>query len=272
VARRARHVPPFVAAPQEGGDGSAFPDLAPPAPPELASAGARSARRTLRSTAGQLRLLGMSMVLAPSADVSVSAGALAGRSFGDDPAVVARLAVAAVEGWKSGGVVPVVGHFPGQGAASQDPLEGPATVGLSRRELERRDLVPFRAVARRAEAVQVSSAVYAAFDGVTPAVLQPGVVRGLLRDRLRFTGVVVTDDLVGVAAATGEGTAAAAVAALQAGADLLYVRDERAAEAAYRAVLGAVRRGEVSGARVRESVLRVLRLKRSAGLIVGGRR
>jgi beta-N-acetylhexosaminidase len=188
--------------------------------------------------------------------------------FGDDPAVVTAMVRAAVDGYRAGGVIPAVGHFPGIGAASADPDSATATVGLSLAELRRRDLRPFAAVARSAPVIVVSNAVYAAFDGVTPAVLEPGITAALLRRDLRFRGVMMTDDLTATAAILAKRVDNTAVAALAAGADLLYVsgggRDQ---EMAYRAVVRAVRRGVISRERLRVSVLRVLALKRRYGLL-----
>ncbi|MGI8623926.1 MAG: glycoside hydrolase family 3 N-terminal domain-containing protein, partial [Solirubrobacteraceae bacterium] len=155
---------------------------------------------------------------------------------------------------------------PGQGAASQDPLDGPATVGLSRVELARRDLRPFRTALRRAPAVTVSSASYTAYDPVTPAALVPGIVRRLLRRVLRFRGVAMTDDVSALATATGESRGRAAVLALKAGIDLVYVPEPAQRSRAYDAVLRAARSGRLPRARVRDAVARVLELKRRAGV------
>jgi beta-N-acetylhexosaminidase len=173
---------------------------------------------------------------------------------------------AAVDGWTDADVLSVPGRFPGEGAASQDPLEGPATVGLSLDELMQRDVRAFRPVAKRAPAIQMSAALYAAWDGVTPATLLPEAV-DLLRGEVGFDGAVVSADLISVTAATGESVGAAAVQALKAGCDVLLVPGARAdREEAYRALLDAVRGGELSRARVDEALLQVLSLKRRVGL------
>ena len=268
VARRAGHPRPLGAAEQPGGPASTFPDLPPQAQP---LAGERltpaEVRADARRAALALRGLGVRMTLAPGADVGVAAGALQDRVFADDERTVARLTAAAVEGWRAGGVIPAVGHFPGQGAASEDPDVANATVGLSLPELRRRDLRPFAVVLRRAPVIRLSNAVYAAYDGVTPATLLPEVVR-LLRQDLGYRGVVMTADLAAAAPVLGIGTGAAAVAALEAGSDLLYVSGGPGQqESAYRAVLRAVRRQRISRERVRLSLQRVLLLKRRIGLL-----
>ena len=267
AARRARHVPPLVVAEQTGGPASTFPGLPPRAQPLAGDGGTPAAvRRDARRGARALRRVGVRMTLAPVADVGVAAGPLQDRVFSDDPGAVSRLAAAAVEGWRDGGVVPAVGHFPGQGAASEDPDVANATVGLSESELRARDLRPFAAVARRAPVIVLSNAVYAAWDGVTPATVLPEVTRLLRRD-LGYRGVVMSADLAGTAPVLGTGVGEAAVQALAAGADLLYVSGSPARqEAAYRAVLRAVRSGRISRARLRDSLRRVLALKHAAGL------
>lgn len=229
----------------------------PPQSPGDAVAGAREAARGL---AQGWRAAGINLVFAPSADVGIVDG---DGSFGDDPKRVARLADAAVRGWRAGGVIPAPGRFPGEGAASQDPLEGPSSVGLTRGELAARDLVPWQRLARSAPALVVSSAAFAGYDPVTPAALTPDLVQGLLREQLGFTGVAVSDELAGVTAATGGSIGDAAVDALRAGVDMVQISDPAEVEAAYRQVLVA----KIPAARLREALVRVLTLKRGAGLL-----
>jgi beta-N-acetylhexosaminidase len=124
---------------------------------------------------------------------------------------------------------------------------------------------PFAAASARAPAIQLSAALYAAWDAVTPATLLPETVR-LLRGRLGFRGAIVSADLVSATAATGESVGRAAVAALNAGCDLLLVpggREEQ--DDVVRAVSDAVRRGQVARSRVEEALGRLAALRRTAG-------
>ena len=219
---------------------------------------ASEVRADAQARATAFRAAGVNLVLAPRADVAITADE---GTYGDDPERVARLAAAAVGGWRAGGVIPAPGRFPGEGAASQDPLQGPSSVGLSRVELADRDLVPFRAVLR-APAMTVSSAAFSAYDPVTPASLTPAIVRDLLRGELGYRGVAISDDLAGAAAATAGSVADAAVEALRAGIDVVQISDPAEAEAAYRAVL----RARIPRARLQDALLRVLALKRATGL------
>jgi beta-N-acetylhexosaminidase len=216
-----------------------------------------------RSTAKAMSAAGVHAVLGPVADIGDPGGPAEATAFGPDADTVSRLARGAASGWLSGGVQPIPGHFPGEGGASQDPEQGAATVGLTAGDLRARDVKPFQALASRAGAIQVSDALYTAFDGVTPAALLPDAYR-MLR-RAGYQGTAMSGDLVAATAATGGTVGAAAVDALRAGADLLYVPGDAAnQEEAYRAVLAAVRKGKVSNERLAEALGHVAALKRTA--------
>lgn len=260
-ARRASRPVPLIVA-----DPALLGTLGPVDAPTLGSEGTpAAARKTSEAAAGRVRTAGIDLVLAPAADLGIGGGPAELRAFGDDPLEVAKFVRASLDGWLAGGVAPVPGRFPGEGAASQDPLEGPATVGLGLDELLARDVRPFAGVVARAPAIQMSAALYAAFDSVTPATLLPDAV-ALLRRRLGFRGVVVSADLVAATAATGEDVGKAAVEALRAGCDLLLIpggREEQ--DDAFAAVVAAVRAGQIPQARLDEAVERVTALRSRAG-------
>lgn len=255
VARGAGRVEPLVVAEPNGA----------PSQPSLARRKPARVRALTRAAARPLAGAGVDLVFAPVADIGVTGGFTAAAAFSDDPATVAELARAAVEGWRSGGVLPAPAHFPGQGAASQDPVDGPATVGLSRDDLDRRELAPFRAALESAPAVVVSSAAYTAYDPVTPAALTPAITRKLLRSTLRFGGAAITDDLQGLSAATGLSPQKAAVAAISSGMDLVFVADPSRRRRVHAALVAAVRDGDLPAARLRDAAGRVLDLKARAG-------
>ncbi len=230
----------------------------------MADARPAKVRRRYRAAARRLSRADVDLALGPVADVGTAAVPLNELAYPEDPAVVGELARAAVDGWRAGGVAPAPAHFPGQGGASQDPLDGPATVGLSRRDLANRDVSAFRGALQRAPAVVLSSAAYTAYDPVTPAALVPAVTRRLLRTTLRFGGAAITDDLASLAAATGRSQGGTAVAALQAGADLVYVPDAEQTRRVHASVLAAARSGRLPKARLRDAVARVIDLRRRA--------
>ena len=269
IAREEKHVPPWVMATQEGGEFSDFADL-PPATAaadletvDQAAAEAREAGRTLRP-------LGINGVLGPVVDVGLPQElAVGARAFSDDPELVASYASALVETYRTTRVFAAVKHFPGLGSASQSTQEGPANVGLSLEELSERDLVAFRAAFDAgAPGAVVSNGLYAPDDFVTPGSLSKSISTDLLRDVLGFEGIAITDDLADPSI-TALGTVPdAAVQAVKAGADMVQISGSPGdQQAAYVAVLRAVRSGEIAAERLDEAVLRVLSGKEDYGLI-----
>jgi beta-N-acetylhexosaminidase len=265
VARAAGHPAPIVAAAQEGDEFSAFRNLAPEAQVAVGERSVDEIRASARAAGEQLRALGVGMTLAPNADVAVAGGPGQGRAFADTPKAVTRAVRASVAGYAGTGVAAAVGPFPGDGAASQEPASGPAPVGLSLEQLRDGDMTPFAAVASGrggTPAMQMSNAIYVAFDSVTPATLVPDAVKEL-RDRLGFGGTIVSADLVATTATTGGSVGEAAVAALKAGVDMLLVPGGPAQQDdAYRAVVAAVSSRAVAPDRVVSALRRVAALRR----------
>jgi len=261
VARNAGHDAPLVVARQAGGEDSAFGDLPPTA--QVDQLDDEDARSQALAAGKALRAAGVTMTLAPDADLGAVGGPWDGRAFAPESAIVTARTRAALGGYRSARVIATVGHFPGEGGASGDPAAGPATVGLGLEELKAADLGPFAAVVASAPVIAMSGALYAAYDGVTPATLLPETV-GLLREELRYRGVVLSADLGAASFVGGSTPGAAAIAALNAGCDLLLLSgDGDDQEQALRAVVRAVRRGTVSTARVREALGRVEALRRA---------
>jgi beta-N-acetylhexosaminidase len=265
TARAAGNAAPLVAARQEGGEFSAFGNLGPEPQADVGEGGTRAAFATALAGAKQLRALGVTMTLAPNANIAVAGGPGQGRAFSDRVSVVTSAVRAAVNAYKSVGIVSAVGPFPGDGGAAQDPDEGPAPVGLGLEQLRSADMKPFEAVAAgraAAPAMQMSNAIYVAYDAVTPATLLPEAYEEL-RERLDFKGAIVSADLTATTATSGGNVGDTAVEALKAGADLLIVPGGRAQQdEAYRAVVAAVRSRDIPAPRVVEALERVAELRR----------
>jgi beta-N-acetylhexosaminidase len=264
VARAAGHPAPLVAAQQEGGEFNAFANLAPAGQVDVGAGGAAQITASATAAAEQLRALGIGVNLAPNADIAVAGGPGQGRAFSDSVATVSAAVKRTVAAYDKAGVAAVVGPFPGDGAASQDPSAGPAPVGLSIKDLRSGQMPPFAAVAKgagAAPAMQMSNAIYGAYDGVTPATLLPDAIKEL-RGRLGFGGTIVSADLVATTATAGGTVGASAIKALNAGVDLLVVPGARAQQdEAYRAVVAAVRAGTVSAARVADALGHIAKLR-----------
>ncbi|MBP0934376.1 glycoside hydrolase family 3 C-terminal domain-containing protein [Streptomyces sp. KCTC 0041BP] len=227
-----------------------------------------AARRAGRIAGTELASMGIRQDYAPVADVNVNpANPVIGvRSFGSDPRAVAGLVAAQVRGYQGAGVAATAKHFPGHGDTETDSHVGLPVMRHTRAQWEELDEPPFRAaVAAGVDAVMTAHIVFPALDpSQDPATLSYPVVTGILRERLGFRGVVVTDalDMAGVRQKYGDDRVP--VLALKAGCDQLLNAPDLAL--AQRAVLAAVAAGELSEARIEESVLRILELKARRGL------
>jgi beta-N-acetylhexosaminidase len=249
-ARPAGAPPVLVAADQEGGQlvglGEGTTQFA--GAMALGAAGDEDlAERVAGAMARELRALGVNVDYAPVCDVANNPAnpALGIRSFGDDPQAVGRLAAATVRGLQAEGVAATAKHFPGAGDTAADPHHQLPLVPRTDAELAARELVPFRA-ALDAGARMVMTGHFAlpGRDDDLPTSLSGAVLRDLLRSRLGFTGVTVTDALDMRALAQGSAQIVDAVAALRAGEDvLLGTPDEAALERLEEGLAQAQRRG-----------------------------
>lgn len=233
-----------------------------------AGGSAADARRAARLAGAELAALGVRQDYAPVADVNVNpANPVIGvRSFGSDPDAVAELAAAQVRGYQGAGVAATAKHFPGHGDTETDSHVGLPVMRHSRAQWEELDEPPFRAAVQAgADVVMTAHIVFPALDpSGDPATLSHPIVTGILRERLGFRGVVVTDalDMAGVRQRYGDDRVP--VLALKAGCDQLLNAPDLGL--AYRSVLAAVESGELTRARVEESVLRILEVKARRGL------
>jgi beta-N-acetylhexosaminidase len=237
--------PPLIAVDQEGG----LVKRLPWAPPSTAPAAMSNPAAEGRATGRALRSAGITVDLAPVADVERRPNFLGSRSFGATEAEVAREACAFARGLQSAGVTPTLKHFPGLGdATGNTDLERVTIRGPLR-------LAPYRRCAHRG-LVMLSSAAYPCL-GPGPAVFEPAAYRLLASDR-----VTISDDLTARAMA---GRADVAVRAARAGLDLLlYGGREESSAGAYRRLLRAARQHRLGESRVRASAARIIALKTGA--------
>jgi beta-N-acetylhexosaminidase len=258
---------PIVAVDQEGGAVRIIP-WAPPAASAPVQATTGTVRASAQSSARALRSVGITVTLAPVADVpSVRGAALASRSFSSDSQVAGNAMSSAVRGWRAGGVASTGKHFPGLGAARVNTDDASVTIRRSRPQLEATDLPPFRAAIRAGvPLVMVGHARYPALDPRRIASQSPVILEHLLRNRLGFRGVVVTDSMEAQASlATGD-IATVCERAVRAGADLVLLTGQGSYAPVYRRLLAVARRSPAFRARVRESAARVVALKARGAL------
>jgi beta-N-acetylhexosaminidase len=254
---------PIVTLDQEGGE-IRIVSWAPPAAPAPQQHAAGSVRTDAEAAATALRRLGITVSLAPVGDVpSVEGAALGGRAFSTEPDAVSESMAEAVRGWRAGGVAATAKHFPGLGGATVNTDDGPATVARSRAQLAATDLPPFAAaIEAGVPLVMVGHARYPALDQDHIASQSQPIVGGLLRERMGFRGVIVTDSMEAQASlATGD-IATVSERAVRAGADLLLLTGRGSYAPVYQHLLALARESPAFRARVRESAARVLALKR----------
>ncbi|GAA4177248.1 glycoside hydrolase family 3 protein [Gryllotalpicola koreensis] len=212
--------------------------------------------RTARSVGWQLREVGVNVTFAPDADINSNPDnpVIGVRSFGTDPGLVADHTAAWVGAVQATGVGAAAKHFPGHGDTAQDSHLALPVVGRSLGELRERELVPFRAaIEAGTELIMTSHILLPQLDPDRPATMSAPILRGLLRDELGFTGVIVSDALDMKGASGALGIPGAAVQALAAGVDLLCIGTDNSA-AQLEEIAGAVAAAVASGALAAERV------------------
>ncbi|WP_051715671.1 glycoside hydrolase family 3 protein [Streptomyces bikiniensis] len=264
-------VPVLISTDQEHGIVCRVGEPATLLPGAMALGAGRShadARRAAEIAGAELAALGIRQNYAPVADVNVNpANPVIGvRSFGSDPRAVAGLVAAQVKGYQRAGVAATSKHFPGHGDTAVDSHYGLPTITHTREQWEELDAPPFRsAIAAGIDSIMTAHIVVPALDpSEDPATLSRPVLTGILRERLGYDGVVVTDALGMEGVRTKYGDERVPVLALKAGVDQLL--NPPKLDVAWNAVLNAVRSGELTEARLDESILRILRLKAKLGL------
>jgi beta-N-acetylhexosaminidase len=253
------------------------------------------ARRQGEITAREARSMGVGQIYAPVVDVNNNAAnpVINVRSYGEDPAEVARFAVAFSEGAQKGGVIATAKHFPGHGDTAVDSHRGLPEINVGRDRLNAIELVPFRAtIDAGIGSVMVAHIGLPQIDptavkplprnnkirpidtdeageiiaesAAIPSSVSP-VIGQLLKNDLKFSGIVVTDALSMSGLTIYFNQDEAAVRALEAGADMLLKPADN--DAAFRGVREAVRSGRISETRIEESARKVLAAKYDLGLV-----
>ena len=284
--RQPAKVPLLIATDQEHGVVSRVWSPATEFPGNMALGATRreaDSRDAARVTATELGALGINQNYAPVADVNINPlnPVIGVRSFGESPELASTMTAAAVRGTQGAGVSSTLKHFPGHGDTVTDSHTGVPWIFHTREQWEQIDAPPFRAgIAAGADMVMTAHVVMpelqsdcdvATQEGCDPATLDREILTGLLREELRYGGVVVTDALNMAGVREKYGDARIPVLALKAGVDMPMMidtpTDTVSLDVAYNAVLDAVRSGELSEDRIDESVRRVLELKVERGLV-----
>lgn len=260
--------PLLIAIDQEGGRVSRLPKGFTIFPPCELIGRCRSgelAYAAAATIAKELKAVGINMNMAPVLDVNSNPDnpVIGDRAFGSSPDRVIEMGLVTAAGLQDSKVVACGKHFPGHGDTNADSHKELPVVDASRERLEAVELPPFRrATAAGIATLMTAHVLYKAMDDRLPATLSPEIITHLLRDEMRYDGVVITDDLEMHAIVDHYGPGDAAVGAVLAGCDMLLICKERDREiAAFEAVEKAVASGDIDTARLDLSVARIQRVK-----------
>jgi beta-N-acetylhexosaminidase len=220
-------------------------------------------------TAREARAVGIHITYAPVVDVNSNPlnPIINTRSIGEDPQLVSRLAAAFIKGCQENGVIATAKHFPGHGDTQVDSHTELPLIDKSLESLKQMELIPFKkAVEAGVQAVMTAHIHIPALDPtpVLPATLSPVIITEMLRKKMGFNGLIVTDAMEMGGITTLYSPEEAAVKAVKAGVDCLLLPLET--EKVIQALVQEVRSGGISQSRIDESVRRILRAKARLGL------
>ena len=278
--RRISPLEPFLSIDQEGGRVDRLRRVITPMPAANRFKKVSHVEEFARLNSAVLRLLGFNMNFAPVVDVidetrESATNGLYSRAFGRSPEEVTDLAGAFLNELQTGGIVGCMKHFPGLGAASLDSHDELPSVGVPNKELIDADIAPYERMidSDSAKMVMVAHAAYPSLDlqetdqngRLLPSSLSFHIVTTLLRERIGFGGVAITDDLEMGAIVKNYGVGEACIMAINAGNDMLAIcANENAVREGYQAVAKAAHDGTITKVRIDEAVARIQALR--AGL------
>lgn len=232
------------------------------------SGDASKAEEVGRQIGSYLKELGFNLDFAPVADTNTNPQniVIGDRSYGSNPALVARMVSAQLDGMHDSGIMGTLKHFPGHGDTKDDTHSGYVSIEKTWDELKECELVPFITALPKADMVMVShiTAVNVTSDKL-PTSMSETMITGKLRNELGYDGVIITDAMAMGAVADNYTSAEAAVTAVKAGVDIVLMPQNL--DEAFNGVMNAVTDGEISMERLDESVLRILKMKAKYKLI-----
>lgn len=218
--------------------------------------------------AADSKIIGVHWNLAPVLDINNNSEnpIINVRSFGEDPQQVADLGIMMMKGLQSGGVLSSLKHFPGHGNSSVDSHSDLAVIKGSKEEFEKNELFPFKKnIERGAFSIMVGHLGIEAYNlQDTPATLSHRIITDLLREELKFKGIINTDAMSMKAISKYHSPGEAAVLAVNAGIDVIMA--SLSTIESFNAILNEIRSGRMSEERINQSVRRILQAKKWLGL------
>ena len=258
-------VPLFIGIDEEGGDVVRMAEklTPPPSQKEIGATGdIEQAKTWAIKTAKSLKDMGINVNFAPVADV----GSNDKRSYSTDANTVIDFVRAATKGYQQENIIYSLKHFPGIGKGKVDSHIDSSSIDVAKEVLMTEDILPFKTIIDESDPndyfILVSHLKYLALDEEYPASLSSKIMTDLLRNKLGYKGIIITDDMEMGAVANHNDFRSIGVKAVKAGADIVLVCHEyEHQQEVYLGLLDAVNSGEISQERIDESVKRIIKVK-----------
>lgn len=259
------HLPVFVAVDEEGGLVARMREHleAPPAAEEIGNAGdEKLALQWAEKTAKNIKALGFNVNFAPVADIDSDLK----RSYGKDAETVTKFVKAAGAGYQNENIIYSLKHFPGIGKSKVDSHVEGSEINADMATLEKEDLLPFSTMIKEYDnrdfMIMVSHLSYPKLDEDRPASISTKIIQGVLREKLGFNGIVITDDLEMGAVSKHYDFVEMGIMTIKAGSDIALVCHEpEHIKKVYQGLLAAAKGGEITEKRLDESCLRIIKVK-----------
>lgn len=265
--------PLFISVDQEGGRVRRLREPFSQFPPSWKMAHSTSpddsVRDFARQTASELRLAGFNLDFVPVLDVvdemvDLTTTVIGDRSFGSEPETVAHLGNIVINEMRSQGLIPCAKHFPGHGATTVDSHFDLPVDERTLQDMDMRDLIPFKkAIQNQLEMIMTAHVLFPELDSNFPATMSHLILNNLLREKMGFDGVIITDDLDMGAVSKGYPTETCVIESFNAGADILLICNSgKKALDALCSLRSAIIDGRIEASRVSISINRIKSLKK----------
>lgn len=277
--RNGRHLPLHMVADYEFGGGDFTPAgmMSLPAPMGFGRLDDMDLlRKSYLSLGLQLKAIGIDWIHSPVVDVNVNRRnpEINIRSYGEDAGTVIKCARAALQGLKDSGVIGCLKHYPGRGSSAEDAHFGISEINLSRNEMLDVHLKPYSVLSKEGAipSVMLAHSIFPGLDASGEiATVSPSIVNGILRGELGYDGVITTDSMTMGGLMAKYSVGEACVRAIEAGVDLLLLKDENVLRyELLESLVAAVKSGRITEARLAQSLRRVWSLKWKYGLFENG--
>ncbi|MGA1867500.1 MAG: beta-N-acetylhexosaminidase [bacterium] len=264
-----KKIPLFISVDQEGGRVMRLPAPFTQIPPAriIGTRGARYAYQAASTIARELREVGVNMNHAPVLDVDTNSEnpVIGDRSFGDNPRKVAHIAERFFRGLQDNKIISTGKHFPGHGDSKTDSHLALPRIDHDKSRIEEIELYPFkRAIEQGIDTIMTAHVLYPSLDTMYPATLSERIVEGILRERLGFRGVIISDDLSMNAISLNYDLGDACYKAICAGITMLLISHQpyNVYESIHRTLLDRLRKDTDRLSFIRQEVARILELKK----------